>query len=115
MNLENLYHYHTFIELFKILMSVYECFRFCPKNNKLLLMIPKVRLVVSQQNFVYRSSEIWNSLIKHVFSICNVEESGIIIPGSTANSDLSASVAFIKNKLRAKLKANQKTGRVTKW
>ena len=106
------------MELFKILkhqtpMSVYECFRFCPKNNKLLLMIPKVRLVVSQQNFVYRSSEIWNSLIKHVFSICNVEESGIIIPGSTANSDLSTSVAFIKNKLRAKLQANQKTGRVT--
>ena len=56
-----------------------------------------------------------NSLIKHVFSICNVEESGIIIPGSTANSDLSASVAFIKNKLRAKLQANQKTGRVTEW
>ena len=56
-------------------------------------MIPKVRLDVSQQNFVYRSSEIWNSLIKHVFSICNVEESCIIIPGSTANSDLSASVA----------------------
>ena len=110
MNLENLYHYHTFMELFKILkhqtpMSVYECFRFCPKNNKLLLMIPKVRLVVFQQNFVYKSSEIWNSLIKHVFSICNVEESGIIIPGSTANSDLSASVAFIKNKLRAKLQS----------
>ena len=61
MNLENLYHYHTFMELFKILkhqtpMSVYECFRFCPKNNKLLLMIPKVRLVVSQQNFVYSST-----------------------------------------------------------
>ena len=54
MNLENLYHYHTFMELFKILkhqtpMSVYESFRFCPKNNKLLLMIPKVRLDVSQQ------------------------------------------------------------------
>ena len=48
-------------------------------------------------------------------AICNVEESGIIIPGSTANSDLSASVAFIKNKLRAKLQANQKTGRVTEW
>ena len=46
---------------------------------------------------------------------CNVEESGIIIPGSTANSDLSASVAFIKNKLRAKLQAHQKTGRVTEW
>ena len=45
----------------------------------------------------------------------SVEESGIIIPGSTANSDLSASVAFIKNKLRAKLQANQKTGRVTEW
>ena len=75
---------------------------------KLLLMIPKVRLDVSQQNFVYRSSQIWNSLIKHVLSVCNVEESGIIIPGSTANSDLSASVAFIKKKLRAKLQANQK-------
>ena len=68
-------------------------------------MIPKVRLVVSQQNFVYRSSEIWNSLIKHVFrvfSICNVEESGIIIPGSTVNSDLSASVAFIKKQTEGK-------------
>ena len=50
-----------------------------------------------------------------MFSICNVEESGIIIAGSTANSDLSASVALIKNELRAKLQANQKTGRVTEW
>ena len=62
------------------------------------------------------TAAMWPSQLSEDTNICNVEESGIIIPGSTANSDhLSASVAFIKNKLRAKLQANQKTGSVTEW
>ena len=36
-------------------------------------------------------------MVRHVFQRSNIELSGLIIPGSTPNSDLSASVGYIKN------------------
>ena len=59
-------------------------------------MIPKVKIDISQQNF----TEIWNDLSKIVFYKCGPEESGIVIPGSSANSDLSASISFVKSKVK---------------
>ena len=63
-------------------------------------MTPKVQLDVSKQNFVFKASEIWNDMTRHVFTKCLPEESGIIIPGSSQNSDLGASIGFVKNKLK---------------
>ena len=87
------------MELFKIFkydfpLSLKNLFTFCPKNLKLLLMIPKVRLDVTKQNFVFRASENWNEITKFVLEKCLPEKSGMIIPGSCINSDLSASVGL---------------------
>ena len=81
-------------------LSIKEYFRFYPENPRLLLMIPRVRLEVSKQNFVFRATEIWNKMVKRVFQRINNELSGLIIPGSTPNSDLSASVRYIKNQIK---------------
>ena len=120
LSLKNLYEYHIFMETFKILkhktpISICNKFNLCPKNNKLLLMIPRVRLDVSQQNFVYQATQIWNERSKIVFNRCDPEISGIVIPGSSENSDLGASVSVIKSKLKTHLLESQKIGHSTDW
>ena len=120
MNLKNLYTYHTFMELFKVLkfrtpISINELFKFCPKNQKLLLIMPKVRLEVSKQNFVHRATKIWNEIIKYIFVNCPAGNSGIIIPGSIENSDLGAAIGYVKQKLKAHLLCCQNQGNINEW
>ena len=108
------------METFKILkqkipISICNKFNFCPKSNKLLLMIPRVCLDVSQQNFIYQATQIWNERSKIVFNRCDPEKSGIVIPGSAENFDLGASVSEIKSKLKTHLLESQKTGQLTDW
>ena len=55
-------------------------------------MIPRVRLEVSKQNFVFRATDIWNEMVRHVFQRSNTE-----LSGSTPNLDLSASIGYVKN------------------
>ena len=48
LNLENLYFYHMFMEIFKILKysipcSLKQLFNLCPRNQKFLLMTPKIK------------------------------------------------------------------------
>ena len=62
-------------------------------------MIPKVRLEVSKQNVVFQATEIWDKMVKDVFQRSNTELSGLVIPGSTPNSDLSASVGYLKKQI----------------
>ena len=120
MNLENLHMYHTFMELFKILkfdvpQSIKDLFKFCPRNDKLRLIVPLMRLDVSQQNFLYTSTKIWNDLIPYVFEICDANEDGIIIPGSSKNSDLSASSGIIKSNLKKYLLSLQNRDDPNTW
>ena len=49
----NLNYYYTFMEIFKILKQL---LNLCPRNQKLLLMTPKVKLEVSKQNFVFKAN-----------------------------------------------------------
>ena len=51
-------------------------------------MTPKVKLGTCKHNFVFKATKIWNKLI------------GLIIPGSARNSDLRASIAFVKGKIK---------------
>ena len=93
----NLHMYHTFMELFKILkfdvpQSIKDLFKFCPRNDKLRLIVPLMRLDVSQQNFLYTSTKIWNDLIPYVFEICDANEDGIIIPGSSKNPKIQKKI-----------------------
>ncbi len=120
MNLENLYKYHTFMESFKVLKygtpsPIKEVFQFCPMNDNLRLMLPLVRLDVSQQNFAFKSSKIWNELVDNILTKSEADENGIIIPGSAKNSDLAASTNFVKHNLKMHLLSLQKQGDATKW
>ena len=122
LTLNNLHTYYCFMELFKILkyrcpISLYELFIIAPRSEKQLLILPKINLERSKQNFVFTSTLIWN---KHIVTLLNLKnvcpsESGIVIPGSKENSDLSASICVIKNKLKALLLQIQTEGDVNNW
>ena len=120
MSLENLYHYHTFMEVLKILKfgipySMHELYKFCPKNEKFRLIVPLQKLDISQHNFLFASTKIWNNFTAFAFEKCCANENGLIIPGSAANSDLSASTSVIKNKVKMHLLSQQKGGNPISW
>ena len=120
MSLKNLYSYHTFMEIFKIMKffvpsSLHKILKLCPRNNKLTLVIPLVKLDVSQQNFEFKAVKIWNTYKEYVFNKCAPMNTGLIIPGSSENSDLSASTAAIKHKLKCHLLLKQSSGDKFMW
>ena len=80
-----------------------------------LLMTPKVKLEVSKQNFVFKATKVWNKLIGHALERTEPEISGLIIPGSARNSDLSASIAFVKGKIKMYIQNSQKLGHIYLW
>ena len=72
MILSNLYVYHTFLELFKILkthvpVSLHSLCNQSHRNTNLKLKLPKLVLEISRNNFVFKSSSIWNYLITNIF------------------------------------------------
>ena len=123
MNLFNLFKYHTFLETFKILktqlpVSLYSLFSQGQRDN-FLLHLPDVNLDVSKQNFVFSSTSLWNKIVgvileKNVLT-CLGEGKYVIIIGSTPNSDLCATIPFVKNKLKAYLLNKQASGEVDIW
>ena len=120
MSLANLYYYHTFMETFKILKyfvpsSIHDLLNFILRNSKLTLILPLVKLDTTQQNFAFKAASIWNKLKDAVFSKCTPHTSGIVIPGSAEDSDLSASIVSIKNKLKNHLLTQQSTGDSIMW
>ena len=112
--LHHLYIYHTFCEIFKLLkyripMPLYELFNNSPSEINLLLIVPKVKLDLAKNNFVFQASCIWNSLNKKVFNQClHLNKDGVAIPGSTFGSDITTPLAVIKRKLREILLETQK-------
>ena len=78
MSLQNLYQYHSFVEVFKVLKynlpsSVYELFLKSQRENKLSLITPIVQLNKTKENFVFGASENWNNLLEFVFDKCEPE------------------------------------------
>ena len=91
------------MELFKIVkfctpiytyIYIYDLFEVSSRSQ--LIILPRVTLDVSKQNFVFQSALIWNKFCGVVFEKCIPQESGIVIPGSAYNSDLAASTSTIK-------------------
>ena len=74
----------------------------------MLLVVPKVRLEIAKQNFVFQACCIWNELIPKLMNKCSPNLLGIMVPGSSQNSDLSTSISTIKKKLRGVLLDIQK-------
>ena len=85
-------------------------------NNRIMKLIPP--LVTSHKsmvNFVFKSSTLWNRLLPNILSKCKPEASGLIIPGSALNSDLSAPISFVKLKLKSALLASQRKDHLSQW
>ena len=119
LTLHNLHVYHTFLDIFKILkthvpISLYLLFTHGQRDN-LMLKLPYVSLEISRNNFVFKSSSIWNNLIENIFEKNEPSENGMIINGSTINSDFCATVPFIKNKLKTLLLSKQALGDEINW
>ena len=89
--------------------------KFLPRTDKLKLEVPLVKLDVSQQNFLFKCSQIWNEFLPKVLEKCEPSKNGLIIPGSTDNSDLAASLSLIKRKMRNTLLSHQKLGNTNLW
>ena len=123
LSLHHLYIQHTFIELFKIMKervpySLYELYNLSPRISNLLICLPKFNLEITRQNFVYSSSLIWNKTIKTVLDTCTPHVNNIMVPGSSSNSDLSASISIIKHRLKSLLfqaQGLQTPGRLNEW
>ena len=85
-------------------------------SKRYLLLPPKVTLDVSKNNFVYKSSLIWNHLIQKILVSPPLDNStGIVIPGSVTNSDLAVSIGFVKNAVKRLLLNIQKQGDPIEW
>ena len=120
LNVQNLYKYHTFMETFKILkfstpISIRNLISFLPKTEKLRLEVPRVKLNITKQNSVFKSTQIWNDISPEIFEKCSPNKIGLIIPGSSRNSDLSASTGIIKKRLKCHLLSSQKLGNTLNW
>ena len=122
--LSNLYIYHAFINTFKILktcvpVSLFDLLSQGCRDANFLLLLPKVSLDISKNNFLFNACKIWNNLIGDMLEkSLPVEDGkfkGIIIQGSVKNSDLCASVSFIKNKLKHHLLEQQSSGDMVEW
>ena len=120
----NLYIYHTFITTFKILktctpVSLCNLFSKSFRCASVLLLLPTVKLDISKNNFVFNSCKIWNNLIGYMLEksspLDKGKYKGTIIQGSSKNSDLCASISFIKNKLKVHLLSDQSSGNPVEW
>ena len=83
-------------------------FIFSSRSTSMNLIIPKTNIDLAKYNFVFQSSSTWNSLIKNIMNTCIPNAEGILIPGSTQGSDLSANICGIKRKLKHALLKVQK-------
>ena len=120
LNLENLYTYHIFMEIYKLLkfqspIASRELFTLSHKDHKLTLIVPRVSLNKIKHNFFFKSVLIWNRLLPNILLECESAACGIVIPGASTYSDLSAPVSFARNKLKSVLLTEQKNGDTIKW
>ena len=125
LTLHSLYYKHTFIEMFKIIKfreprGLFENVLISSNdyNNRIILKpnITHNNLTNTMQNFMFKSCKIWNSFNKDVFEKNKINNRfGYIIPGEEANTDLSTSVGFIKNRLEKVLLSKQSSGLEEIW
>ena len=90
------------------------------KENKykagIILSRPNVKLKLSEHNYVYKSSTLWNGIIDDVLETNGPNiTTGYIVPGEKPNSDLSASLLFFKNRIKLILLESQAKGCDLTW
>ena len=123
LTVHNLYYKHVLLETFKILkyrapFSLYDVYNTTENKYKagVVLSRPNVKLKVSEHNYVYKSSVLWNAIVDYVLetNFPNISR-GYIVPGEKNNSDLSASLAFFKSRTMFKLLELQAKGTYIDW
>ena len=90
---------------------------YCSKFEglKSILNDPKVRLDLSKNNFVSNPCMLWNNLEKIIFSKIVPDGYGIMVHGSSKNSDLTIPISVAKNRLRTFLLRTQNQGNLIMW
>ena len=101
LSLRNLYKNFTLLGLFKIIkykspIPITELFTLSNQDYKISLLLPKLNLAIGLQSFVFSASRLCNQYAKFMFEICSPNMSGIVIPGSVKNSNLSTSASKMK-------------------
>ena len=72
-----------------------------PSDSNMMLIIPKVKLDLEKNNFIFQASCIWNNMNKNVMNqLLLTNKDGVLIPGSTFGSDITTPITVIKRKLR---------------
>ena len=84
------------------------------------LLVPSLRdsnfrLDLSKNNFVFNACMLWNNFENIVFSRIIPDANGIMVPGSSKNSDLAIPISVAKNRLRTFLLMTQKQGNLIMW
>lgn len=121
LTVHNLYTLYILAETFKILkyhspISMHELLRTNRTSFRHQLILPKVKLEISKNNFVFKSSSIWNFIIPKILQTPDLDPIlNIIIPGSCANSDLSCTIGLLKNKVKSQLLLTQNSGDPLEW
>ena len=92
MTIQNMYVYHTLLDLFKILkthipISLYSLFNQIQRGINFKLHLPRVTLDISKNNCIFESCSLWNSLIGDILERSIAGTNGIIVRGSALNSD----------------------------
>ena len=108
------------LDIYKILkthtpISLFSLFKLSKRDRNFTLHLPSVKLDISMNFFVYNSSVKWNSLINKLFEKTPRSANGVVVGGSVANSDFSASIPFIKKKLKTLLLQSQASGDSINW
>ena len=106
LNLHNLFVQQSFMGLYKVFkthmpISIFEIFQQSNRETNFLVKVPDVPLKTSKCSFAYKSSVLWNTLIGKILNNSEASDNGIVIMGSSENSDLCASVPSVKNALKA--------------
>ena len=114
------YKFHCFMELLKMMkfrqpISLQELFLPTRRMNSEGMIIPRVRLEKSKNNFVFKASTVWNKLQQYVFSRSESDSNGVIVPGFSTHSDLSISICIAKVRLKSYLFTYQMSGDPITW
>ena len=71
------------------------------RRNLLLKVQINTNLSVTQHNFIYKAAQVWNKIIPKILNSPELDiGSGVVIPGSSVNSDLTTPIPFIKNRVK---------------
>ena len=123
LTVHHLYYLYTFNELFKIrkyscptslLLLIKQAHQYSGKHLK--LTTPKYTMKRSRIQFLYKCTQIWNSLFPKVFNAPISDVGGsVITPGSAENSDFVTTVAYVKTQLKKILSYIQNNGDLSGW